>query len=117
MGRVMLNPKQFYHVTPAFNREGIMAGGLDPHATPNEWPNGPKKQGRVYLAPSEQDAQEWAKHIELTYGETTPMSLLKINASGLRTRKRKTDIGLHEITVGEHIDPSRITHVKDFKTQ
>lgn len=110
----VLSSKQFYHVTPAYNLESILASGLDPYATPNEWSNGPKKGGKVYLSPSDEHSEEWGTQIELTHGDTTKMSLLKVDASGLRTRRRKTDIGLHEYTVGEHIDPSRISHVKDF---
>lgn len=110
-----LNPKQFlYHVSPAYNKEGILSKGLDPHTQPHDWADSEKIKRRVYLTPSKEDAYKWGEQVEATHGDTTKMSLFKVDASNVRTRKRKTDIGLIEHSTKRSIDPSRIQHVEDF---
>jgi hypothetical protein len=108
-----LNPQQFlYHVSPKYNKEDIIHQGLDPYQDQNEW--GSRVRRRVYMAPSEEDAIKWSREVELTHNEPTKMSLFKVDVSGLRPRRRKTDIGLHEYSVPHEIEASRVQHIKDF---
>lgn len=107
-----LSSKQFYHVSPAYNKEDILSQGLDPQSEPNDW--GSKIKRRVFLTPSKEDAYKWGEQVEATHGDSTKMSLFKVDASQVRTRKRKTDIGLIEHSTSSVIEPSHIQHVEDF---
>jgi hypothetical protein len=108
-----LNPQQFlYHVSPAYNKESILSQGLDPHQESHDWGSAIKK--RVYMTPSEEQAHSWATQVELTHGKETPMSLFKVDVAGMRPRRKMTDMGLHEYSTPHPIEPSRVSHVKDF---
>ena len=108
-----LNPQQFlYHVSPAYNKENILSSGLDPHQEQHDW--GSDIERRVYMTPSTHDARSWATQVELTHGDTTKMSLFKVDVSGLKPQRRKTDMGLHEYTVEHPIPAERVSHVEDF---
>ena len=112
-----LNQQQFlFHVSPRYNKESILSQGLNPNAPQNEWGGDqPTKIPRhVYLMPSPSHAHTWGTQIELLHHRETPMSLFKVDVSGLNPERKMTDMGMHEYTVPQHIEPTRISHVEDF---
>lgn len=110
-----LSPVQFlFHVSPSYNKESILEKGLNPHEESHDWPEKQGVSGRVYLSSSEEDAYRWGEQVEGTHGDSTRMSLFKVDVSNLPLKNRKTDIGLHEYSSKEAIDPSRLSHVEDF---
>jgi hypothetical protein len=122
---------EYYHVSPSENKDDILEGGLDPDTPSNGWgdPEDEKYEDmddaefeekfhqpmrRVHFAAGIDDARKWATQVELTQGDTTKMSLFKVDTKGLPLIQKTSDIGLVDTYTPKYVDPYRITHVEDF---
>jgi len=122
---------EYYHVSPTYNKKRILNRGLDPYAPSNGWgdPMDEKYEDlddaefdekfhqpmrRVHFATGIDDARKWAEQVELTQGDTTEMSLFKIDTKGLPLIQKTSDIGLVDTYTPKTVKPHRITHVEDF---
>ncbi len=111
---------EYYHVSPTYNKESILSKGLDPNRESNDWDwNVPEEDSRkpmrrVHFATGVDDARKWAEQVELTHGDTTPMSLFKIDTKGLPLIQKTADIGVTDTYTPKYVSKDRITHVEDF---
>jgi len=112
-----------YHVSPSRNYEDIVSQGLDPRAESHIWdPTAPwrtKMDMNVYLLPTDEDANDWAKLIQLAEynegNESKDFDLYHVDTEGLEgIQKGMTDIGKEELVSKTPIPPERITHIKRF---
>lgn len=104
----------FYHVTPAYNRESVETEGLSVGQEPNYWSESTPVSRKLHFSAGVKDAHKWGEQIELTQGDTTPMSLFKVDLSGMPTESSTTDIGMVEHTTDSSVPPARVSHLYDF---
>jgi hypothetical protein len=111
-----------YHVSPSHNRESIEEEGLSPYAKHHVWDKEHPwldAGSNIYLSPTADDANDWARLIQTTYDENPPkeFDLYHVDTHelpGLRPTPGMTDVGKEELVVKNRISPERITHIKRF---
>jgi len=120
-----------YHVSPAENRSKIEQEGLSASEIPHNWGGNqhelvPGELGwvepGVYMSPTDQDANEWAKQIQMSYAydegdEPTEFDLYHVDTEGLPNLTKRKSWGNYkdEIISPNSIPKERIKHIKRFR--